>query len=255
MARRREPSKNFWRLAIVGMVLSVFALFGFIAMTQAPPTEPSTACRQDRKDSAHTIVLIDQSDPFRRNDYSWVEELVDAEARSLPKFGRLTIMTPNVRQPFEPREAFSRCSPGAKANPLTQNPRMVEDNWRENFRDPLNSAVNRVLADKVASSSPLAEALYSIFDRADFQPSRPKRRVVIVSDMIQNSQTFNFYRTGAVYDQFAEKGKELMLGKVGKVNVVARIVPRDKYDLEMSDVKAFWDSYFAGTQVRFTTVN
>ena len=255
MARRRGPSKNFWRMAIVGMIVTVLGLFGFMAFNTPPATDTLTACRTDRKDPAHTVILIDQSDPFQKNDFGWVEEFIDAEARSLPKYGRLTVLTPNVRAPYSPREVFSRCSSGANANPLFENPRMVEDTWRENFRDPLNKAVAGVMRDRTAPASPLVEAMYAIGDRADFQPGRPKRRVVIVSDLIHNSKAFSFYKRGADWGAFQESSLGADIKKVGGATVVARIVPRQSYDISMTDLKAFWSSYFRQADARFTAVN
>ena len=145
MARRRhEKGPWFWRGAIGTMLASVFGLFALMAFNQPPALNDDTHCRVDRKDPAHTILLIDQSDPFTDNDLGWVQEFVDAEARSLPRYGRLTVMTPNAADPYDPRIVFTRCSPGSAedANPILSNPRMVEDTWARHvlstfiFRDP-----------------------------------------------------------------------------------------------------------------------
>ena len=257
MPRKREKSKAFWRWSIVGMMAGVFGLFALVAISIPPSTDSVTACRLDHKAPAHTVILIDQSDPFSSNDFGWIESLVDEEARELPRYGRLTLVTPNTSTPHNPDVVFSQCSTGSSehANPIFQNPRMVEDNWREFFRDPLNAAVNDVLKDKVAPSSPLAEALTAIFDRADFQRNAPNRRVIIVSDLIQNSRNFNFYRTGADFDRFSSSELAEDIRDTGGAEVIARIVPRQRYDLPMGDVKAFWDSYFIATNAQFTSVN
>ena len=257
MPRKREKSRNFWRWSIIAMLGGVFGLFAIVALNLPPTTDPLTACRVDKKNPAHTVILIDQSDPFAPNDFGWVEAFVDQEARDLPKYGRLTIMTPNVKDPFAPREVFSRCSTGSAdhANPFLENPRMIEDNWRASFREPLNGAVMSVLKDKAAPASPLAEAIHTIFDRADFSAKSKKRRVVIISDLIQNSKNFNFYRTGADFETFSTSRLASEMHDSGGAEVVARIVPRQNYDLPLSEVKAFWASYFSATNARFSSVN
>ncbi|MBB35040.1 MAG: hypothetical protein CME88_02530 [Hirschia sp.] len=257
MARKREKSKAFWRWSIVAMLGAVFGLFAVVALNMPPATDPQTACRTDHRDPAHTVLLIDQSDPFSTNDFGWVEAFIDQEARQLPKYGRLTVMTPNVKNPYDPQQVFSQCSTGSAdaANPFFENPRMVEDNWRMQFRDPLNAAVRTVLEDQVAPSSPLAEAIHSIFDRADFSPPGDKRRVVIISDLIQNSENFNFYRMGADFETFSTSRLAQDVRDTGGAQVVARIVPRQSYDLPMSDVKAFWSSYFSTANADFSSVN
>lgn len=257
MPRAREKGPWFWRGAIGVMTLSVIGLFSVAAFSAAPSLDPETQCRMDRQDPAHTILLIDQSDPFSENDLSWVDELIDAEARALPRFGRLTVILPNSESPFDPKTLYAKCSPGSveDANPILQNPRMIDDTWREHFYKPLTGIVGETLQTKNQPSSPLFEALYAIGDRADFQANRKNRRLVIVSDLMQHSEGFSFYRSGA--DYAAYEGSELtnQVPQFEGVDVTARIVPRQQYDLPMGDVKAFWRSYFNQTGASFGSTN
>ena len=257
MPRAREKSPNFWRGLIAVMVLSVFGLFAFIAFNSPPAVAEDTMCRLDRKDPAHTVMLIDQSDPFNPNDFGWVREFMDAEARELPKYGRLTVLAPNSADPYDPVDIYSMCSPGSvdDANPILQNPRMIDDTWRETFYEPLKSSVEAALTDNQQPSSPLSEAIYAIADRADFQDLQPNRRFVIVSDLMQHSDGFSFYRSGANYEGFAETRLAEQLPGMDGVDVVARIVPRQEYDLPMADVKTFWASYFDKTGAAYSSVN
>lgn len=255
--RRSDKGPWFWRGMIALMLGVVFALFAVVAFNQPPTLMADTSCRMDRKDPAHTIVLIDQSDPFNPNDLDWVYEFVDAEARTLPKYGRLTVMTPNAASPYDPKVVYVACSPGsaAEANPVFQNPKMIEQTWQTQFHAPLLEKVEAVLLDTRQPSSPLAEAIYSIADRADFQPGRPERRIVLVSDLMQHSDGFSFYRAGAEYDAFLDSDLAAMRPALGGVQVVARIVPRQIYDLPMADVKAFWRAYFSDAGADYGSVN
>jgi hypothetical protein len=231
------------------MLLTVIGLFSVAAFNAAPALDPETECRMDRRDPSHTILLIDQSDPFSENDLAWVGELIDAEARALPRFGRLTVILPNSAQPFDPKTLYSHCSPGSveDANPILQNPRMIDDTWREHFYQPLSSLVDDTLKTTSQPSSPLFEALYSVGDRADFQTNRENRRLVIVSDLMQHSDAFSFYRSGADLAAYSETSISSQLPGLEGVEVVARIVPRLEYDLPISELKAFWRSYFDKT--------
>lgn len=257
MARPRERGPWFWRSAIGVMVLSVIGLFSVAAFNAAPALDPENECRMDRNDPAHTILLIDQSDPFSDNDLAWVDELIDAEARSLPRFGRLTVILPNSAQPFDPMTLYAHCSPGSvdDANPILQNPRMIDDTWREHFYKPLSETVGDTLKTTSQPSSPLFEALYAVGDRADFQSNRKNRRLVIVSDLMQHSDGFSFYRNGADLAAYGETSIASQTPSLGGVEVVARIVPRQEYDLPISELKAFWRSYFEGTGGTFNSTN
>ena len=95
MARSREKGPWFWRGMIGAMLASVFGLFALAAFSANPSLAPETGCRMDRKDPAHTVIMIDQSDPFNPNDLGWVTEFIDSEARTpgrckrLPKAARV----------------------------------------------------------------------------------------------------------------------------------------------------------------------
>lgn len=257
MARARDKSPNFWRGMIGAMLVSMFGLFALIAFNAPPAIAEDTACRVDRKDPAHTVLLIDQSDPFNPNDFGWVREFMDAEARRLPKYGRLTVVTPNSADPYDPVYVYAKCSPGSieDANPILQNPRMIDDTWREYFYEPLKDSVEATLTDTEQPSSPLSEAIYAVLDRADFQPTQPGRRFVLVSDLVQHSDSFSFYRSGADYEGFEDTRLAGEIPGMDGVEVVARIVPRQNYDLPLADVKAFWTAYFDQAGATYTSVN
>jgi hypothetical protein len=239
------------------MLACVFGVFALVAFNQPPAVMAENNCRVDRKDPAHTILLIDQSDPFNPNDLDWVRELVNDEARALPKYGKLTIMVPNAADPYNPKVLYASCSPGsaAAANPITQNPKMIEQDWQKKFYQPLVGTVEAALMEKEQPSSPLTEAIYTISDRADFQPQQAGRRVVLMSDLMQHSAGFSFYKKGPDYDAYLESKLAETQPKLEGVDVVARIVPRQIYDLPLADVKGFWRRYFDDAGATYGSVN
>lgn len=256
MARRKEKGPWFWRGAIALMLTSVFGLFAGAAMNQPPATDADTHCRLDRRDPSHTIILVDQSDPFNATDIAWVRALLDDEARALPKSGRLTLAVPNAGSPYDPVTIWSACSPGsaAGANPIFQNPRMIEQAWQRRFHEPLMMGAEAVLIDNVAPSSPLMEAIFTLGDRPDFQGQVPARRLILVSDLMQHSRDFSMYRSGTEWDAFETSALMSMRPGLAGVDVVARVVPRQEYALPLGDVKAFWQRWFMQTGASYGSV-
>jgi hypothetical protein len=256
MPRRREKGPWFWRSAIALMLTSVFGLFAAAAIHQPPATDPETGCRLDREDPVHTIVLVDQSDPFNATDLEWVRTLLDGEARSLPRHGRLTLVVPNSASPYDPVQVFTGCSPGsaAESNPIFQNPKMIAAAWERKFHAPLMVQADESLRDTVAPSSPLMEAMYTLADRPDFQGQVPVRRLILVSDLMQHSPGFSMYKSGADADAWADSGLADMRAGLEGVEVVARIVPRQEYPLPLGDVKAFWRDWFGAAGADYGSV-
>lgn len=257
MPRQREKGPWFWRGMIATMLASVFGLFAVAAFSAPPAVVAETNCRIDRKDPAHTIVLIDQSDPFGENDIAWVHDLIDAEARALPRNGRLTVVMPNATVPHAPKQLHSACSTGSpdRANPILSNPQMVADTWRELFYLPLEASVEAALKDTRQPASPLMEALYAVADRPDFKAAQQGRRLILVSDLMQHSDGFSFYRMGADLVAFEETRLAGEVPSFAGVDVVARIVPRQEYDLPMTEVRAFWSIWFSQAGAEFGAVS
>lgn len=256
MPRRREQGPWFWRGAIALMLTSVFGLFAAAAIHQPPATDKETGCRVDRQDPAHTIILVDQSDPFNATDLDWVRSLLDSEARGLERYGRLTLMVPNSGSPFDPVTVYSVCSPGsaAEANPIFQNPKMIAAAWERKFHAPMMAAADDALRDTVAPSSPLMEAIYTIGDRPDFQDHVPVRKLILVSDLMQHSPGFSMYKSGADAEAYWAADLSKMQPGLSGVEVTARIVPRQEYVLPLSEVKLFWRDWFTGTGADYSSV-
>lgn len=256
MPRRKEQGPWFWRGAIALMLTSVFGLFAAAAIHQPPGTDTETGCRLDRQDPAHTIILVDQSDPFNATDLDWVRSLLDGEARSLERYGRLTLMVPNSASPFDPVTVYSVCSPGsaAEANPIFQNPKMIAAAWEKKFHAPMMEKADEALRDTVAPSSPLMEAIYTIGDRPDFQSQVPVRKLILVSDLMQHSPGFSMYRSGADAEAYAATELSTMTPGLENVEVTARIVPRQEYALPLTEVKLFWRDWFGATGADYSSV-
>lgn len=256
MPRRKEAGPWFWRGAIALMLTSVFGLFAAAAIHQPPGTDKETGCRLDRQDPAHTIILVDQSDPFNATDLDWVRSLLDGEARAMPRYGRLTLAVPNSASPFDPVTVYSVCSPGSadEANPIFQNPKMIAAAWEKKFHAPMIDKADEALRDTVAPSSPLMEAIYTIGDRPDFQDHVPARRLILVSDLMQHSKGFSMYRSGADAEKYAASDLAAMRAGLDGVEVAARIVPRQQYVLPLEEVKLFWRDWFAATGADYSSV-
>ena len=72
---------------------------------------------------------------------------------------------------------------------------------------------------------------------------------------MQHSEGFSFYRLGADYEAYLDSDLAKMSPALENVDVVARIVPRQIYDLPMADVKAFWRAYFSEAGADYDSVN
>ena len=191
MPRPRERGLWFWRSAIGVMLMSVVGLFSVAAFNSAPALDPETECRMDRRDPAHTLLLIDQSDPFSDNDLAWVDELIDAEARSLPRFGRLTVVLPNSETPFDPTTLYAHFAGKTEILMLL---------WADVLSE-MEAHVRDKIQDKTNTADSLAAATYAFVTYWRDHPD--DFRLVFMSSNVGKTDVDSFIKAGNVDRGFA----------------------------------------------------
>lgn len=230
-------------------------LLGFIAIPVAligtkPPETDTENCRRDGVIPAHTIVLVDQSDPFEPADVDWAWQLMFDEAKALKKHGRLTIVGIDAENPDQGASVFSRCSPGSpnQANPIFENPRFIEQDWKTKFEQLMRERTEELMLHDQAPQSPLLEHMRGILRRADFRTEAPLRRIVIISDMYQHSDAYSMYNSGLNRELFDRAAERIEFPDMSGVTVAIFRVDR-KTKLKGADIIAFWQDALAAHNV------
>ncbi len=234
---------GYWLL----MWSSMLALAGFVFVAISLRDEPvgPDNCRQDGVIPAHTVFLIDQSDPFNVQDTHWVNQLISSESRSLQRYGKFTVLAISRDGGREPLEIFSRCSPGAP-NAFTflfRNERLTEQDWSEKFKLDLEERVADVMLNKQANYSPLLEHFEAVMRRPDFAPFVENRRLVVVTDLVQNTPRWSHYRNGADWDDFERTLDYSAAKKFENVYVRIHVVERHNGP-DPQALREFWRVYF-----------
>ncbi len=227
-------------IGVVGLFFA--AIFYFVFVTRPEPSD-SRNCRIDGIVPAHTVVLIDQSDPFSRTDTDWTWNLVMDEARALPKHGRLTVFPIETETPGDLVASFGRCSPGspANANPLYENPGDIRREWERDFEGDLRLTLENLMLQTSAPTSPLMEQIEGIIARYDFSSRNEGRRLIIISDLMQRSSYYSFYESGADWERFAATDPSVPNLRGVEVAV---FVARRNSGLSEAELIGFWKKYF-----------
>jgi hypothetical protein len=143
-------------------------------------------------------VLLDTSDRLTPAQAGAVEQKIEGLQGAVPLHGALEIyqLAPTGERLLEPILAVCNPGDGKDANPLWSNPKRLAARWRERYDAPLQTVLARVLPAPDAATSPILEAIQSVAVTAFGAPERRnvEKRLLIVSDMIQNSITLSHYR-------------------------------------------------------------
>ena len=197
--------------------------------------------------AAGLAVLLDLTDPLNPVQHKRLDGLLDKRIADAKQ--KTLIAVGAVRAAAGERGAgFARCKPleGEEADDLYQNPRMIEDRYRKEFLEPLGTIVAAMLESPAADRSAIMESLQALLvSTPGFVDATYPRRVIVVSDLIQNSETFSFYR-GDTWQRFIRSPDALRLaGRLEGVEVEICRVPRPGAGVDMKQVDNFWVNYFS----------
>lgn len=152
-----------------------------------------------------TIVLIDATDAIASITQTEILNKITDLASATPKGGRFEL---RVLEPDATRTTtlFNRCNPGdgSDLDELTGNPELAQKKWASQFGAPLAEAMRRSVNGQGADTSPIMAGIQQIaVDRLSSAHSRSiSSKVIVVSDMLENSDAFSIYEAGPDFDAF-----------------------------------------------------
>lgn len=192
-------------IASVSVVLA--GLFLYQALNPTPQINTATNCPNSGPVS-YTAIIIDTTDSINavvriaiENEFSRIKEKV-------PKFGALAIYAAGFEGEISKPE-FLLCNPGgvSQMDWLTEGKILVERRWAEGFQRPLDSVLQTMLSGSEAERTPLLEAIQSVSVQS-FGPLRSQdkseipKKLIIISDMLQNSENLSLYDHIPLAQQF-----------------------------------------------------
>ncbi len=267
----KKTQKKFGKTAFFsGLSLLLFLALSYIVLS--PPDFPvcteknlnDCTCPADvSKIGERSIILIDTTDPLRGGKYGDVERLLTELAGSRKDLfswladgktvNKLTVYLLADKNPADMTPIASYCQLPPNASLIVSNKsaieiREIEDRLRQNA---INAA-RLVTGLSAASSSPIIESLSTITSNSSSWT--PGGDLVIVSDMIQNSESCGWFNSVAVIPPFSKTTKECkqyvnrMIDNIlpsetyTKSSVIAVcMLPRQSMKIEL---KRFWSEIF-----------
>lgn len=252
-ARRGAAGRN--ALGLILIVLAMTVLGGLAAaafVMRPPPTDAQSLCRTNQPIAAHTIILVDATDRLEPRHRRKLRAVLLQERARLSQYDRLTVMRLNVRNPREPSVLFSKClpRPPEQTNPLFENARMTQQHWDEDFQHALDTAMRSAASRGPAASSPILASLRAIAADPDFGIEIPHRRLVLVSDLLENEPNgFSLYAPTASFTAWRAHDP---FGPPDLSGVHLRIAPLDRPDFapqQANALNSFWPAYFDAAKI------
>lgn len=228
-------------IIIFFVVLSLAMLFGIkhTMSVSANNIDPETLCRIGKEDST-VKILIDKTDPWDEHSQQRLASLIRSIKSHLVQYERLSVYILDETGTYSPSPVFDMCNPGRgdQANELYQNPRRVQQKFEEQFAAPLEMVLEPLILPGSAPRSPIIETIKGLRGNGEEQ-------LVLVSDMMQNSEALSFY--SQTYSNM-DGGHNNICGmdKPYKSVHVYYVNRSDVLVAKKQGVRNFWDSCLDG---------
>jgi hypothetical protein len=243
-------------------IIALLIAGGFVAyqFIKPAPYDEQTLCLVSEDLPPHTAIILDKTDEYDAAQADLIAGLIRRTRDRLDIGERLSLFELDAEGQFDPRGEFSLCNPGrgGQVNPLFRNPGMIEARYAELFEAPMDAVIEDLVVPKEAPASPILEAMARLGQTENFSPDAPARRIVIVSDMLQNSDLFSAYGgAGALTDTLppardvAESVERRYGRSLSGVEIEIRLIPRGRYtDLQRGALKEYWDDILSELGMR-----
>ena len=229
-----------------------------------------TYCDKKGRKFGHTIVLIDLTSDLESAQIKFIKDQVFTEEFFLKKdpFTKFSFLLIDNKNPLNQEFVFSKCRPktGGDAKlektSWTENKTFIEKYYKE-FIMASQSTQRAIFNDKISSEySYIYETIASLWQnpKFDFSEKTGKRKLIIVSDMLQNSERLSFYKScnsssvdakcpsfQKFMENLSDKDYLMATAPKGKGVDLEMIYLNNRYEtkkeLDISLVK-LWENYF-----------
>lgn len=253
MARnRRRKNKNGGVIVPILAILGIGGLTAAMAGTyyymsigsQGPVINEASLCPETGPTN-YLAILVDTTDPMSQTQLHAARQQIERRIAEAPVHSRISFATVNPDDTMRAETFFSMCKPqsGDEASILTQNPRMIEGRFQTEFAQPVRNAMDALLSVPQAESSPIMESAQEFAARIPgFATTDMPRELVLMSDLVQHSNLFSFYR-GDNWASFSNAGGPARFGSAfeGATVTVLRIPRLLERAAAIDD---FWVRYF-----------
>lgn len=246
--------------AVIGFAVMAVGIFVWKELTR-PNIGEDNCLYEDRglrrrADADQTIVVVDQSEELSASHKRQVKELLVellADDKLLPErsvvflyvFGKNDFQGKSG-QDLAPMVRL--CRPPSSGNEVYENKRKLERTFRDRFVSPLYQAIDQSLGVALGERSPILEMLQYLSRTQDIKESVGKKfskRLVLVSDLLQHSETLSHYKGDTYEDFLRSELKANMSGWTVRVLYLQRYGRDQRLQSKLLD--NFWLRYFHET--------
>ncbi len=249
--RDKAKVNRAYGAATAGVIATLFVLSIVVWAFRPAQLDPNTLCPVARPIAGHTVVIVDRTDRWTPAMNSALANIIEAAQHNTQQYQKFSIVALDADQSTHP--LFSACNPGQPSllSDLYRGRKYTQRDFEQKFVGAADRVADEVSQPAEASASPIVEYVHRWLGSDDFSASVPDRRLILVSDMRQNSPLFSIYRTGGqglaplVADQFGPSERGVNFD-------VYFIAHGQDHNVSEEQVRSAWDRAFSLIGARYT---
>ncbi|HLH94133.1 MAG TPA: hypothetical protein VKW08_03355 [Xanthobacteraceae bacterium] len=264
--RRRSGDPGELRKHLLGGALAVVALgllaagaYVYATVARPPTLDETSLCPVDGP-RAVDVVLLDSTDEIPDAAKKEIRSALSDMAETLAPYELLEIRLLDAKTP-DGRMIFSKCNPGdgSGLSEYTANPRLARQRWLEEFRSPLDSALDASFAPLPGKTSPIMETIQRIaLERfTGRNVENVPKTLVLVSDMLQHGADYSQYTGDLSFDRFkASRAYKNVRTDLHGANVIIYYIQRKTAKpINSADHIRFWADWIHDNNGRLKEAN
>lgn len=250
--RTKAEANRFYGI-LTGCVLAGLVVLSVTVWLLRPADlDPETLCPTSRPIAGHTVVIVDRTDRWTGGMTAALRQLIENAQRNTRQYQKFSIVALDAENSTHP--LFSVCNPGAPSfwSDLYHGHRYTVRDFDQRFVGAADRVVDEVSQPSEAPTSPIVEYVHRWLGSDDFSASIADRRLILISDMRQNTPLYSLYRQPSgeglaplVQQQFGAAAQHAALD-------VYFIAHGRDHNVSEEQVRAAWDRALASLGVRYT---
>lgn len=260
LGRRARERRQKYILGGIALLLVTLALGGgaaYLTLDRPERLDAETLCPADGP-KGHHVLLIDMTDPLNFTQKQalsvTVKEIIE---RRVPEGFLFSVFALGDDFKENALPLVEMCNPGDGSNKseLTANLRKLKQQYESKFSAPMVSVAESLVATKPANWSPIFEMLQLVGINAYRKHAiAGEKRLIIVSDMLQNTPQFTMYRGAVDYGAFSttEYGARVK-AELSDVDVELHYL-MNRPQLQTKRNLKFWEDHFSRSGARIVAV-
>lgn len=256
-ARQRRLRNVFFGAVGLVFVVAVVLGSGYYVMSRPPDVDKVSLCPAGGPLGQY-VLLVDKTDPltFTQKEAFTVtlRELIE---KRIPKGYLLSVFVLGEEFKDNAKPLLELCNPGNgdDKSEMDSNPRRERKRYEAQFLEPLLKQSDSLLAVQPAKYSPIFEMMQLVaINGFRAHDVKGERRLVVMSDMLQNTPQYSMYKGPVDYPSFAAStyGQKAQLELRGVEVEIHYLMNAPQ--LQTKRNLKFWEDYFEKAGARIVAV-